>query len=65
MDTMYLYFNCGCVGVIPMTSFLSEELEDETFKRRRQKEFEVRRMRTVSAIMEYKPSASLVPRLPW
>ena len=24
MDTMYLYLNCGCVGDIPMTSFLSD-----------------------------------------
>ena len=26
MDTMYLYFNCGCVGVIPMASFLSDRI---------------------------------------
>ena len=24
MDTMYLYFNCGCVGDIPMISFLCD-----------------------------------------
>ena len=24
MDTMYLYLNCGCVGDIPMISFLSD-----------------------------------------
>ena len=34
--------------------FLTElgKVEDDTFKQRRQKEFEVRRMRTVSASME-------------
>ena len=26
MDTMYLYLNCGCVGDIPMTSFLSDRI---------------------------------------
>ena len=65
MDTMYLYLNCGFVGDIPMTSFCLTELEDETSKRHREKEFKDRRMRTVSASMEYKPSGSLVPRLPW
>ena len=42
MDTMYMYLNCGCVGDIPMISFCLTELEDETFKRRRHMEFEVR-----------------------
>ena len=59
MDTMYFYLNCGD---IQSHHFCLTELEDETFKRRRQKEFEVRRMRTVSASMEYKPTVSLVPR---
>ena len=66
-----VWIQCTCFSTVIVWElfqrhhFCLTELEDETFNRRRQKEFEVRRMRTVSASMKYEPSASLVPRLPW
>ena len=44
--------------------FCLTELQDVTFKRLRHKEFEIRRMRTVSASMEYKPLVTLIPGSP-
>ena len=66
-----VWIQCTCTSTVVVWvlfqwhHFCLAELEDETFRRQRPKEFEVRRMRTVSASMEYKPSASLVPMLPW